>query len=138
MVSFDRLLAESDFLSLHLPLTPESKYLINKKTLATMKPTAMLINTARGGLVCEADLIEALRTKKLAGAGLDVFEEEPPRESPLFSMDNVVVSPHTAGGDLQSRDDMAYAAATSIIKLHKGEWPVEQVVNADVKPKFRK
>lgn len=137
LVALEKLLAEADFLSLHLPYTPESKHLINKKTLALMKPGAILLNTARGGLVCEADLIEALQAKKLAGAGLDVFEQEPPSDSPLFRMDNVVVSPHLSGADFQSRDDMAYSGATAIVKLHRGEWPAEQVVNPDVKERFR-
>jgi D-3-phosphoglycerate dehydrogenase len=138
LVPLERLLAESDYLSLHSPLTAESKHLINKNTLALMKPTAFLINTARGGLVCEADLIEALHNKKLSGAGLDVFEREPPQASPLFHMDNVLVTPHAAGVDFQSRDDMAMSAATSIVKLYKGEWPAEQVVNKDVQAKFKR
>jgi phosphoglycerate dehydrogenase-like enzyme len=136
LVSFDELLTSSDFLSLHLPATKESFHLINRQTLAKMKPTAYLINTARGSLVYEADLIVALQNKKLAGAGLDVFEEEPPRESPLFRMDNVVVTPHAAGVDLQSRDDMALSAAEAIVSLSRGEWPAEKVVNPDVKARF--
>ena len=102
-----------------------------------MKPTAFLVNTARGGLVNEADLIEALQHKKIAGAGLDVFEEEPPRDNPLFHMSNVVVTPHAAGVDLQSRDDMALSAAEAIASFSKGEWPAEKVVNPEVKAKFR-
>jgi len=137
LVSMDRLLAESDFLSLHLPLTAESKHLINRTTLAKMKPTAFLINTARGGLVCEADLLETLRNKKLAGAGLDVFEEEPPGRLPLFELDNVVLTPHAAGGDLRSRDDMALSAAEAIVALSRGEWPAEKVVNPEVRAKYR-
>ena len=78
LVPFEQLLAESDYLTLHLPVSAETRYLINRRTLALMKPTAFLINTARGGVVNEADLLEALRNKRLAGAGLDVFEEEPP------------------------------------------------------------
>ena len=136
-VSFEELLAESDFLSLHLPMTPQSKHLINRKTLAQMKPTAFLINTARGRLVCEADLIEGLRAGKIAGAGLDVFEEEPPPRSLLFEMENVVVTPHAAGVDLQSRDDMALSAAEAIVSLSRGEWPAEKIVNPDVKVRFR-
>jgi D-3-phosphoglycerate dehydrogenase / 2-oxoglutarate reductase len=138
LVSLEQLLAESDWLSLHTPMTPESKHLINKKTLARMKPTAYLINTARGGLVCEADLVDALKNKRLAGAGLDVFEQEPPGDSPLFHMDNVIVTPHAAGVDLQSRDDMALSAATSIVKLYKGEWPAEQIVNKAVQARFKR
>jgi phosphoglycerate dehydrogenase-like enzyme len=137
LMPFERLLAESDFLSLHLPMTAESKHLINRKTLALMKPTAFLINTARGGLVCEADLLAALNAKKLAGVGLDVFEEEPPGKSPLFELDNVLLTPHAAGGDLQSRDDMALSAASAIVSLSRGEWPVEKVVNPEVRGRFR-
>jgi D-3-phosphoglycerate dehydrogenase len=137
LVPFERLLAESDFLSLHLPFTAQSKHLINARTLALMKPTAFLINTARGGLVCEADLVEALRNKRLAGAGLDVFEEEPPGKIALFDLDNIVVTPHAAGGDVKSRDDMALSAAEAIASLSRGEWPTEKVVNPGVKSTFR-
>ena len=136
-VSMDQLLAESDFLSLHLPATKESQHLINRTTLAKMKPSAFLINTARGALVKEADLIEALQQKKIAGAGLDVFEDEPPADSPLFYMKNVLVTPHAAGVDLKSRDDMALSAAEAIVSLSKGEWPAEKVMNPEVKAKFR-
>jgi D-3-phosphoglycerate dehydrogenase / 2-oxoglutarate reductase len=136
-VSMEQLLAEADFLSLHLPATKESRHLINRHTLAKMKPTAYLFNTARGALVNEADLIEALQQKKIAGAGIDVFEEEPPQDNALFHMSNVVVTPHAAGVDLQSRDDMALSAAEAIVSLSKGEWPAEKVVNPEVKAKFR-
>ncbi|MCC6417326.1 MAG: phosphoglycerate dehydrogenase [Gemmataceae bacterium] len=137
LVPMERLLAEADFLTLHIPLTAESRRLINRRTLAQMKPTAFLVNTARGGLVCETDLIEALRTGQLAGAALDVFEEEPPPPCALFEMDNVLVTPHTAGVDLQSRDDMALSSARAIVALSRGEWPAEQVVNQDVRAAFR-
>ena len=138
LMPMEKLLAESDYLSVHVPLSAESKHLINKKTLALMKPTAFLINTARGGLVCEADLLEALKNKKIAGAGLDVFEEEPAAASnPLFGFENVVLTPHAAGVDLQSRDDMALAACRSIVALKKGEWPAEQIVNPEVRTKFK-
>jgi phosphoglycerate dehydrogenase-like enzyme len=134
---FEKLLAESDWLSLHLPYTAESQHLINKRTLALMKPTAFLINTARGGLVCEADLIAALRAGTIAGAGLDVFEIEPALKNPLWDFDNVVITPHAAGTDLRSRDDMAVSAAQAIVDLSRGLWPAEKVVNAPVRPKFR-
>ncbi|HZT79299.1 MAG TPA: phosphoglycerate dehydrogenase [Gemmataceae bacterium] len=137
LVPLDRLLAESDYVSLHVPLTPESRHLINKRTLALMRPTAFLINTARGGLVCEADLLEALRAGRLAGAGLDVLEKEPPEGvNPLTQLDNVVVTPHSAGVDLQSRDDMALSSARSIVRLSRGEWPEAEVVK-EVRAKFR-
>jgi D-3-phosphoglycerate dehydrogenase / 2-oxoglutarate reductase len=137
LVPFERLLRESDYVSLHVPLTAESRHLINRRTLALMKPTAYLINTARGGLVSEADLLEALRAGRLAGAGLDVFEEEPPGVTPLLELDNVVLTPHAAGVDVQSRDDMAESAARAIVALSRGEWPAEQVVNPEVRGRFR-
>ena len=136
-VDLDRLLAESDFLTLHLPASKESRHLINKQNLAKMKQTAYLINTARGALVNEPDLVQALERKVIAGAGLDVFEQEPPADLPFFHMSNVVVTPHAAGVDLQSRDDMAYSAAQAVVSLSKGEWPAEKVVNPDVKAKYR-
>jgi phosphoglycerate dehydrogenase-like enzyme len=133
---FDRLLAESDYLSLHLPATAETRQLINKRTLALMKPTAFLVNTSRGVVVCEADLLEALRAGRLAGAGLDVFETEPPGKNPLFELDNVVMTPHNAGTDVRSRDDMALMAAQSVVALSRGEWPAERIVNPDVRAAF--
>jgi phosphoglycerate dehydrogenase-like enzyme len=137
LVPLERLLAESDYVSLHMPLTPESKYLINRKTLALMKPTAFLVNTARGALISEPDLLEALRERRIAGVALDVFEQEPPGKLPLFELDNVVLTAHTAGVDLQSRDDMAFSAAQAIADLSRGKWPAEKVVNPAVKAKFR-
>jgi phosphoglycerate dehydrogenase-like enzyme len=138
LAPLNQVIAEADYLTLHLPLMPETRYLIRRETLALMKPTSFLINTARGGMVCEADLIEALRSGKLAGAGLDVFEKEPAnQDNPLFGMDNVVATPHTAGGDWRSRDEMAYAAAKAIVALSRGEWPAEQIVNPEVRAKFR-
>lgn len=137
LVTFDQLLRESDWVSLHVPLTPESKYLINRRTLALMKPTAFLINTARGPLVNEEDLLVALREKRLAGAGLDVFEQEPPGKLPLFDCENLVLTPHAAGVDLQSRDDMALASAQSIVALAKGGWPASQIVNPEVRGRFK-
>ena len=134
---FERLLAESDFLSLHLPFTAETRHLINRRTLALMKPTAFLVNTARGALVCEADLHDALKNGRLAGAGLDVFEQEPPGKIPLFELDNVLLTPHGAGTDVKSRDDMALSAAEAIVSLSRGEWPAEKIVNPDVRAAFR-
>jgi D-3-phosphoglycerate dehydrogenase/(S)-sulfolactate dehydrogenase len=138
LVPFDRLLAESDFFSLHLPLTAETRHIINRNTIAKMKPGAVLVNTSRGGLVCEADLVQALREGKLAGAALDVFEEEPtPANNPLRTLPNVVLTPHAAGVDVQSLEDMARSAAQAIASLWLGEWPTEKVVNPEVQARFR-
>lgn len=101
MVHLNQLLKESDFISLNCDLNPTSRHLINKETLALMKPTAYLINTSRGPVVDEKALIEALENKKIAGAGLDVFEEEPlPQDSPLRKFPNVILSPHNANSGM--------------------------------------
>jgi phosphoglycerate dehydrogenase-like enzyme len=134
---FERLLAQSDYLSLHLPATAETRHLINKRTLALMKPSAFLVNTSRGAVVCEADLLEALKAGRLAGAGLDVFETEPPGKNPLFELDNIVLTPHNAGTDVRSRDDMALMAAESVVALSRGAWPAERIVNPEVRASFR-
>jgi D-3-phosphoglycerate dehydrogenase len=136
-VTLDELLAQADFLTLHMPATKEARHIINKQSLAKMKSTAFVINTARGSLINEPDLVEALRAKKIAGAGLDVLDQEPPGDHPLFKLDNVVFTPHVAGVDLQSRDDMAQSAAEAIVSLMKGEWPAEKVVNPEVRTKFK-
>ena len=136
LVPLEELLRRSDVVTLHVPKTSETKYLIRKETLALMKPTALLINTSRGGVVHEGDLFEVLKAGKLAGAGLDVFESEPPRNNPLFELDNVLVTAHTAGVDRKSREDMARVPAEAIVKLLAGEWPEEWIVNPTVKEKF--
>src|SRR5262249_36862269 len=103
-----------------------------------MKPTAFLINTARGGLVSEVDLVRALEEGRIAGAGLDVFADEPPpADHPLLRFENVVCTAHTAGVDLQARDDMAFLGAPSIVALGRGEWPESQVVNPECRSRFR-
>jgi len=99
-----------------------------------MKPDSVLINSARGGLVVEADLLAALKSGHLRGAGLDVFEQEPPSiDNPLFQLDSVVVSPHIAGADLQSLEDMAIEAAENVVTLFRGEWPHGAVVNDELR-----
>jgi phosphoglycerate dehydrogenase-like enzyme len=133
----ERLLAESDFVSLHLPLDAASRHLINKKTLALMKKTAFLINTARGGLVNEQDLADALKAGAIAGAGLDVFEKEPPIGSPLPALENVLLTPHEAGIDRKSLQDMAFSASQAVVDLSQSKWPAEKIVNPAAKEKFR-
>ncbi len=138
LVSFEKLLAESDFLSLHLPSTPQTRHLINRDTLSRMKPTAVLVNTSRGGLVCEADLVPALKEKRIGGAVLDVFEQEPlPPDHPIRTLDNVVLTPHNAGVDILSLGDMARSAAEAVASLHRGEWPAEKIVNPEAKRLFK-
>ena len=138
LLTLDDVLERGDYVTLHLPAFEATKHLINKKNLPLMKPTAFLINTARGAIINEADLVEALRAKKIAGAGLDVFEEEPPRrDNPLFQLDNVVLTAHAAGVDTKSRDAMALKAAECIAKLSQGEWPADCIVNPEVKAKFK-
>ncbi len=138
LVSFADLLATSDFLSLHLPLTPGTRHVMNAAAFAKMKPTAVLVNTSRGGLVNEVDLVAALKAETIAGALLDVLEQEPPPANhPLFAFENVLLTPHAAGVDTQSLGDMARSAAEAIAALWAGEWPAEKVVNPAVRTGFR-
>jgi phosphoglycerate dehydrogenase-like enzyme len=138
LVSFDDLLKRSDFVSLHCPLTDQTRGLMNAAAFAKMKPGSLFINTARGPLVTEADLIAALQSGHLGGAGLDVFEKEPPDpNNPLFKMDQVVVTPHVGGGDTQSIADMGAEAARCIVALSRGEWPEGAVVNDSLKDGWR-
>jgi len=138
LTTLEDVLKYGDYVSLHVPLSPESKHLINAKTLALMKPTAFVINTARGPIIDELALAEALGSKKIAGAGLDVFVDEPPGAThPLLKLDNVLLTAHMAGVDLQSRDEMALMAAQCIARLARGEWPAECIVNPEVRSKFK-
>jgi len=120
-VSFDELIKNADVLSLNCPLTPETKHIINSKVFSEMKNTAYLINTARGAVVNEADLVNALKNKEIAGAGLDVFEFEPEISKELFLLDNVVMTPHTATGTHETRDELAQMAAQNVLDYFAGE-----------------
>ncbi|MFQ3591794.1 MAG: phosphoglycerate dehydrogenase [Gemmataceae bacterium] len=138
LLPLETLLERADYVSLHLPAIASTRHLINAQTLARMKPTAFLINTARGSIVDEKALYDALIHRRIAGAGLDVFEEEPPApDNPLLKLDNVVLTPHAAGTDYRARDDMAHSAAEAIVALYRGEWPADKVVNPEVKATFR-
>ncbi len=119
--SLEELLQKSDFVSLHCPLTPETKHLINKEKLELMKPTACIINTSRGPIIKEADLIEALKNNVIAGAALDVQEEEPPAlDNPLFTMPNVIITPHIGWQCIESRQRLIDLTAKNIAAFIQG------------------
>ena len=138
LVDLDALLERADFVSIHLPLSDETSGIIDGGKLSLMKPSAFIVNTARGELIVEAELVEALKSGKIAGAGIDVFEQEPSdSKNPLFELNNVIVSPHVAGIDDVSTEDMGTEAAQSIIDLSQGRWPEDCIVNTDLKGDWR-
>lgn len=137
-VELEQLLKESDFVSIHVPLTPETKHLINEKTLGLMKKTAILVNTARGPVVDEKALYEALVSNKIAGAGLDVMDPEPPSmDNPLLKLDNVIILPHIASASVATRTKMAVMAAENCVAGLKGEVP-PNLLNKQVLDKMKK
>ena len=119
----DRVLAEADFVSLHQPLNAETKHMISDREFALMKPSAFIINTARGAVIDEAALVRALKKKKIAGAGLDVFENEPKVPPALLKMKNVVLTPHLGSAVLELRDVMANIVVDNIEALIAGRVP---------------
>ena len=127
----DSLLRESDFVSVHVPLNSDTHHLISTAQFEIMKPTAYLINTSRGPVVDEAALVEALRAGLIAGAGLDVYENEPRLADGLAELDNVVLTPHTASATIATRGKMALMAATNLVAMMKGE-PIPNFVNPEV------
>lgn len=130
LVDLDTLLARSDYVSLHCPMAKENLHLMNRERFAKMKPGAMLVNTARGPLIDEQALYEALKSRRLAAAGLDVFEVEPlPLSSPLLTLDNLLVAGHVAGLDDESAHDTSKMCAEIIVGLHEGRWPEGCVQN---------
>ena len=122
-VPLEKLLQQSDFVSINAPLQGDTRHLIDAQALASMKPTAYLINTARGDLVDEAALAEALRTGQLAGAGLDVFHDEPLEDSPLRALDNVVLSPHLAAYSREGLRETGLLAARAVLAVLAGGSP---------------
>jgi D-3-phosphoglycerate dehydrogenase len=123
----DELLKVADVVTIHVPLTPENKGLINARAFKLMKPTALLINVARGAIVAESDLYQALRNGEIGGAGLDVFAQEPPTESPLLELDNVVLSPHTAAFTHEAMDNMSMGIVDQLIDYYQGKQPAHLV-----------
>lgn len=131
-VDLDTLLKESDFVSVHTPLTKDTYHMIGERELKLMKPSAYLINTARGAVVDTEALVRALKEGWIAGAALDVFEEEPlPPEHPLTKLDNVVLAPHMASGTRETREAMARLAAENLVAFYEGRVP-PTLVNKEV------
>jgi D-3-phosphoglycerate dehydrogenase len=129
----DKALTRADFVSIHCPKTPDTVGMFNKDRLALMKPTAYLVNTARGGIIDEADLHKALVEKKIAGAGLDVFAEEPVNlDNPLLELDNVITSPHMAGVTREALARMGVNAVKNILSVFNGKPNVENTINKEI------
>jgi len=134
MASIDELLQQADVVSLHVPLTPQTRHLINRERLALMKPNAILINASRGGLLDEEALKEALETGHLRGAGLDVFEQDPPPpDHPLLQLENVVATPHVAAATGASKARLWASAIGQAIDVLEGRRPAH-LVNPEVWP----
>jgi len=130
--SLEDLLRQSDFVSLHTPLTPDTRGMINARTLALMKPSAVLVNTSRGGVIDQPALYEALRDGTIFAAGLDVTDPEPlPMDSPLLTLPNLIIAPHIASASTRTRDEMAVLTAENLIAGLKGE-PLPRCVNPEV------
>jgi len=132
LVPLERLLRESDFITVHVPLMPETTKMIGEKQFAMMKPTAYLINDARGEIVDEKALVKALKEKRIAGAALDVYEKEPiGADNPLVGLDNVVIVPHIGSASRETRDKMAEMATENVLTALTGK-PVPNPVNPEV------
>ena len=144
MTDLETVLGESDFVSLHLPLSSATHHLFDAGMLAKMKPTAFLINTSRGGLTDEDALADAIRSGRLAGAGIDTYEAIdifvdaiPPRLHPLTGLENVILTPHVAAGSVQAAVDIRLTAIDNIVDILSGYWPLqENIVNPGVTPRF--
>ena len=144
MTDLETILRESDYVSLHLPLTAATYHMIDGAALQKMKPTACLINTSRGALVDELALIEALQQGQLGGAGIDTYElidifaeQIPPHLHPLTGMENVILTPHVAAGSIQAGEDSRTTAIQNIVDILSGFWPLqENIVNPTVVPRF--
>jgi len=141
LVALDALLASSDFVSIHLPLTPDTRHLLGARELARMHAGAVLVNTARGAIVDEAALVDCLRREAIAGAALDVFETidvfappGKPAQHPLLALHNVIATPHCAGSSVQSSRESKERGARHAAAVLSGRWPAH-VVNPDVVPR---
>lgn len=126
-VPLHRLLAEADFVTLHTPLTDQTRHLIGARELGLMKPTAFLVNTSRGGVVDEQALLAVLRSGRIAGAALDVFESEPQIPEAFKAMDNVILTPHAGTATVEARIEMGRCAAEQILRFFRGEPGIARV-----------
>lgn len=134
LVDLDSLVARADFLTLHVPLTPQTHHLISRERLATMQPTARLINVARGGIVDEQALLEAVEAGRLAGAALDVYEQEPlGADSPLRRCPNIILSPHLGGSTIEAQEKVAEDVALQVLDV-LNDRPARYAVNAPIIP----
>jgi lactate dehydrogenase-like 2-hydroxyacid dehydrogenase len=129
--SLDELLGKSDFVSLHVPLTDETRHMMNKDAFAKMKKGSFLINTARGPIVDEHDLVEALKSGHLAGAGLDVYDNEPNIDPELLVMPNTITTPHIASATFSARDKMGTMAVEALLDGFSGQKP-QNLVNPEI------
>jgi D-3-phosphoglycerate dehydrogenase len=141
LLGIEDVLRMSDFVSIHLPLTEETRHLVDARKLSLMKPTAVLINAARGAIVDEAALVDALRQNRIAGAALDVYEgidvfalPGAPPPHPLYELDNVILTPHTAGSSVESSCDSKLRGARHAAEVLLGRWP-QHIVNLEVVPR---
>jgi len=133
LMDIDDLCKVSDFITLHVPLTPKTKHIIGKEQIDIMKPNAIIVNCARGGLIDENALYEALKNKKIRGAALDVFEEEPPKDNPLLKLDNVIGTPHQGASTEEAQKSAGTIVAEQVVKILSGK-PAENVVNLPALP----
>lgn len=136
-VSLDEIWTRADFITLHTPLTKETRHLVNASILEKMRPGAVLINCARGGIIDEDALFEALSSGKIGGAGLDVYENEPPRESPLFGLSNVILTPHLGASTEEAQVEVALDVARQIVDVLQGRPPQSAVNLPPLPPEAR-
>ncbi len=133
MMSREDLFTVADIITVHTPLIPETRHIINEKSIATMKDGVRIINCARGGIIDEKALYDAVKSGKVAGAALDVFEEEPPTESPLLTLDNIIVTPHLGASTVEAQLNVAVSVAKQCVEVLKGG-SAKYVVNAPMVP----
>ncbi|GAA5819552.1 MAG: phosphoglycerate dehydrogenase [Methanobrevibacter sp. CfCl-M3] len=131
LTDLETVLSEADIITIHVPLTPQTKHLISEKELKLMKNNVFIVNCARGGIIDEEALCNALKNGEIAGAALDVYENEPPKGSKLFELDNVVLSPHVAASTIEAQKDAAIIAADEVAQVFKGKTP-KNVLNLPI------